>query len=142
MGFDFVEVNTTYYALPPTWRLKEWRRTAGPAEEFEFSLKAPRTAPRALGESFAGLAEAARILEAGYVVVHASQPGWAGLGLRLLDAGLTPVVVSAPLMQGALPDGFLRAWDPVLEDPPQAPGYARVFGAPGGDVAHRLGAGC
>jgi len=31
LGCGFVEVNTTHYALPPTWRLREWRRTAGPA---------------------------------------------------------------------------------------------------------------
>jgi len=72
------------------------------------------------------LVEAARILEAGYVVVHASQPGWAELGVRLLDVGLTPVVVSPPPMRGRMwvgdreegeeraeLGGFLWAWDPV-----------------------------
>ncbi|PSN91781.1 hypothetical protein B9Q04_12810 [Candidatus Marsarchaeota G2 archaeon BE_D] len=149
LHFSFVEVNTAYYALPPEARLKEWRRIAGSPEEFEFSLKAPRSTPKTLKESFPKLVEAARILEARYVVVHASQPGWAELAVRLLDAGFTPVIVPAPPTRGrmsvekkeGLPRGFLRVWDPVFENPPQAPTYARVFGAPTGGVAHHLGSG-
>jgi len=167
--FDFVEVNTTYYRLPTPETARGWRTQAGPASEFEFAVKAPRTL--CAGEAGAGgvaegegarFFEVLSILEARFVVVHApSGPGgaWVGLVERLADSGYTPVLTPPRRGLGVLrADGVRRgfpepprglasacvyAWDPVLEEPPPTHVgyfYARVFGVPVG-VAHHLGGG-